>query len=180
MNLLTWFLFPFFLIGYNTVEPISEIHGNGFVEIKLLPAQTYQTIHNFGASDCWSGQFVGNWPDEEKNKMADLLFSTQVDENGNPEGIGLSCWRFNIGGGSAGQGSSSDIDDEWRRAPGCLNNDGSYDWEALSSQRWLMRAAKERGCAQFVGFLNTPPVQLTKNGKAYSQNGESGNLNPEN
>src|SRR3972149_7017942 len=180
MDSLTWLLILLFFIGPDNNKIHSDIEGKEYIEIRLLPEQTYQTIHNFGAADCWSGQFVGNWPDDQKNKIADLLFSTQLDSNGNPVGIGLSCWRFNIGGGSAEQGLLSNISDEWRRAPGFLNNDGTYNWEALSSQRWLMRAAKARGCEQFIGFLNSPPVQLTKNGKAYSSGGESGNLSPEN
>ena len=39
---------------------------------------------------------------------------------------------------------------------------------------------KERGVNQFVGFTNSPPVQLTKNGKAYSSNGEEANISKEN
>ena len=40
-----------------------------------------QTIHSFGASDCWRGQYLGlNWPLEKRNQMADYLFSTEMDE----------------------------------------------------------------------------------------------------
>jgi len=28
--------------------------------------QEFQTIHSFGASDCWSAKFIGNWRDETK------------------------------------------------------------------------------------------------------------------
>lgn len=52
----------------------------------------YQTIENFSASDCWSMQKLGTWSLPNRNRVADLLFS----QTG---GIGLSCWRFNIGGG---------------------------------------------------------------------------------
>src|SRR5690606_15430333 len=92
----------------------------GTVIIKLDPAQTYQTIDNFGASDAWSAQFVGNWPEVKKSAIADLLFSTEAKDNGNPKGIGLSLWRFNLGAGSAQQGDQSGIRDEWRRAESFL------------------------------------------------------------
>src|SRR5690349_7168247 len=90
--------------------------------------KTYQTIHNFSASDAWSCQFVGNWPDAKRNAMADWLFSMDTAANGNPRGIGLSMWRFNLGAGSSEQGSASGIRDEWRRAESFLEADGSYNW----------------------------------------------------
>lgn len=70
----------------------------------------HQTIDNFSASDGWSMQFIGLWPDAKQNKMADWLFSTEMDASGKPKGIGLSLWRFNIGAGSSEQGDSSKID----------------------------------------------------------------------
>lgn len=59
--------------------------------------QEMQTIDGFGASDAWRCQMVGKyWPEEKRNQIADWLFSQEVDENGNPKGIGLSMWRFYI------------------------------------------------------------------------------------
>ena len=151
---------------------------SGNVIIKLNPTLTFQTIDNFGASDAWSGQFVGNWPADKKNAIADLLFSTQMDNSGNPKGIGLSLWRFNLGAGSAQQGEQSGIRDEWRRAESFLNADGTYNWNRQAGQQWFLQAAKERGVEQLLAFTNSPPVQFTKNGKAYANNGQS-NLAPE-
>src|SRR5690554_6232948 len=71
-----------------------------------------QTIHSFGASDCWTAKFVGGWADEsKKNQVADYLFSMDTLGNGSPAGIGLTLWRFNIGGGSLEQGTASGITD---------------------------------------------------------------------
>jgi hypothetical protein len=49
-----------------------------FMVCKIDVKKTYQTIENFGASDCWSVQFTGNWPDAKKNAMADWLFSLSL------------------------------------------------------------------------------------------------------
>src|SRR3954465_15252558 len=66
-----------------------------------------QTIHSFGASDCWTAKYIGKWTDvQKKNQIADLLFSTDTLQDGSPRGIGLSLWRFNIGGGSYEQGTA--------------------------------------------------------------------------
>lgn len=133
------------------------------VVIKTDLQKTFQVIENFGASDAWSCQFVGNWPDTVKNKMADWLFSMDTLNNGNPKGIGLSLWRFNFGAGSKEQGDSSGIRDEWRRA--------SSDWQQQKAQLWFLHAAAQRGVKLFLGFFNSPPVQLTRNKKAFAYKG---------
>lgn len=140
--------------------------------LTINPNKTYQTIDNFGASDAWACQFVGNWPDAKKNKIADLLFSNENDADGSPKGIGLSMWRFNIGAGSAGQGKDSGIRDEWRRAESFLNADGTYNWQKQAGQVWFLKAAKKRKVGQFLGFTNSPPVQYTVNGRAYASGGK--------
>lgn len=157
---------------------ISSTAQTKQVTLNINPTKTYQTIDNFGASDDWSCQFVGNWPDDKKNKMADLLFSNENNADGSPKGIGLSMWRFNIGAGSAEQGTSSGIRDEWRRAESFLNIDGTYNWQKQAGQVWFLKAAKKRGVPQFLGFTISPPVQFTVNGKAYASKGNV-NITPE-
>ncbi|MCF3111917.1 hypothetical protein LL912_24225 [Niabella sp. CC-SYL272] len=144
----------------------------GKIIVTLYPSQEQQTIHSFGASDCWTAKFVGNWQDEQKkNKIADLLFSMDTLKDGSPEGIALSLWRFNIGGGSFEQGAASNIKDEWRREECFMNADGSYDWSRQQGQQWFLEAAKKRGVAYTLGFSLTPPVFMTQNGKAYNATG---------
>lgn len=132
-----------------------------------------QTIHSFGASDCWTAKYIGKWADvQKKNQVADLLFSTDTLQDGSPKGIGLSLWRFNIGGGSYEQGTNSNIADEWRREECFLNADGtSYDWTKQAGQQWFLQAAKQRGVKYVLGFSLTPPVYMTQNGKAYNGSG---------
>lgn len=136
-----------------------------------------QQIWNFGASDAWTCQFAGQWPEAKRTQIADWLFSREVDENGKPKGIGLSLWRFNIGSGSATQ---NNISDEWRRSESFLISEGNYDWNRQAAQQWFMHAAKERGVEKFLAFTNSPPIQFTKNGKAFSSNGAEANIAPEN
>lgn len=82
----------------------------------VFPDEVHQTIHSFGASDCWRTQYIGkNWPLEKRNAIADYLFSTDFDEKGNPRGIGLTLWRFNIGSGSHEVGERGGVASEWRR-----------------------------------------------------------------
>jgi O-glycosyl hydrolase len=152
--------------------PLAGISQNdSVIEVRIDVKKTFQTIENFGASDAWSCQFVGNWPDSSKNKMADWLFSMDTITNGNPKGIGLSLWRFNFGAGSAQQKDASGIKDEWRRAESFLGSDKSYNWQYQQGQLWFLNAAQQRGVKKFAGFFNSPPFQFTRNKKTYAEKG---------
>jgi O-glycosyl hydrolase len=155
----------------------NEKPSDSYITLSLNFNDRHQEIHSFGASDAWSTQFVGkNWPLEKREKIAELLFSTETDTDGNPTGAGLSGWRFNIGAGSAEQGISSGISDEWRRAECFLKADRTYDWNMHLGQRWFMQAARTYGVEKITAFVNSPPVHYTKNNKAWSDGGSSTNL----
>jgi O-glycosyl hydrolase len=133
--------------------------------VTIDTSQTRQTIRGFGASDAWSIQFVGQWPLAKREAIADLLFETGLDGYKNPRGIGLSAWRFNVGAGSSRQ---NNISDTWRRADTFLGgNLLGYDWSRCPGQRWSLQAARARGVERFIAFVNSPPVNMTKNGLAY-------------
>lgn len=135
-------------------------------QITFDTQRTFQTMHSFGASDCWSLAMVGkHYPENKKKQIAEWLFSLESDAQGNPKGIGLSMWRFNIGAGSTEQGNASKISNEWRRAESFLTGD-AYDWEKQKGQQWFLEAAKKHGVPYTLGFLNASPVQMSNNGLA--------------
>jgi O-glycosyl hydrolase len=124
-----------------------------------------QTIRNFGSSDAWNTEQIGKyWPEEKKNELAKLLFSVEKDGNGNPGGIGLSAWRFNIGAGTAEQGNASRISNASRRTEGFLNPDSvTYDWNKQSGQQWFLKeAATTYHVPAIIGWVNSPPVLYTQ------------------
>lgn len=162
------FFLPFLACGSERDTPPVSSPAEPRV-MKINTELELQTIDGFGASDAWRCQMVGRyWPEEKKNAIADLLFSKEVDEKGNPKGIGLSIWRFYLGAGSMEQGAASDISDEWRRGECFQSSDGTYDWSKQEGQRWFLRAARERGVEKFLAFTISPPVHMTINGKAFS------------
>ncbi|GAB2539526.1 glycoside hydrolase [Spirosoma aerophilum] len=165
-------------VSWVIIAAKSPTNGNQPVTVKI--GREFQTIHSFGASDCWSAKFIGNWQDEtKKNHVADLLFSLDTLPTGQPKGIGLSLWRMNIGAGSFEQKDSSRITDEWRREECFLQPNGQYDWGKQSGSQWFLQAARRRGVRYTLGFTNSPPVQMTRNGKAFSPGGKAVNLKPE-
>lgn len=152
-------------------EPAVSVDKN----VTINAGQTFQTIKGFAASDCWTPAFVGKYWTNNRNEIAELLFSSEIAD-GQPKGIGLSMWRVNMGGGSMEQGDESGISNVSRRAESYLNDDLTLDWTRCEGQRYFMEQAKELGCDQFVLFSNTPPVQYTKNGKGFSSEGNQSNL----
>lgn len=105
-----------------TGDPI-EVDWDNFTgrAVFINPNTEHQEMKGFGASDCWDGNWVGQFWGEEglaegvgtvsevKGQIAEWLFSQDFDAEGNPLGIGLSQWRVNLGAGSHEQGSSSRI-----------------------------------------------------------------------
>ncbi|WP_063870733.1 glycoside hydrolase [Paenibacillus sp. Root444D2] len=128
--------------------------------VNINASSTFQTIDNFGASDAWSMDPIGKeWSESNKEKIADLLFSQD-------KGIGLSSWRFNIGAGSSDTDKSI-ITIPWRRAESFKKDENSaYDWSKQAGQQWFLKAANDRGVKDLIGFVNSPPVWMTKNGHA--------------
>lgn len=142
------------------------------LKVRIDPGEVYQAIDGFGASDAWQCDIVGrDWPEAKRRQIAERLFSREFDSDGNPKGIGLSIWRFNIGAGTADQGDASEIRNPWRRAECFQRPDGTYDWSRQAGQRWFLEAARQNGVESFLAFTNSPPVHLTRNGKGYATRG---------
>lgn len=138
--------------------------GGSSIGVEIDPGKKFQKIEYFGASDAWSTQYVGDyWEDLLKEKAARLLFSQKFDGAGNPEGIGLSLWRVNLGGGSL-EGDESPIKFPWRGARSFIDPEsGKIDMARCPGLRYFMEKAKGHGCENFLLFSNTPPIGMTKN-----------------
>lgn len=166
----------FAFLGSFLMSIVGGYSQSAAIHYRIEPSQPCQSMEYFSASDAWSMQFIGLWPQEKQEQVADWLFSMENDENGQPKGIGLSLWRFNAGAGSTEQGEASQISSPWRRAECFLQADGTYDWNKQQGQRNFLKLAKERGVDKFLAFLNSPPVYYTQNGLA-TNTGRGGNAN---
>ena len=145
----------------------SLLHAQGLHRDLIRLDAEFQTIENFSASDCWSMQKVGTWSLPNRNRLADLLFSQSI-------GIGLSCWRFNIGGAITDK-----ITTPWRTADTFEVAEGMYDWTRQAPEHWFLGAAKAREVPQFLAFVNSPPGRMTRTGITYGRSGpDPTNLKP--
>jgi len=156
------------LIGFSLFISASCLKAQTPIILNIDTGNKAQTMQNFGASGCWYSEAVGlYWPDSTKQQMARLLFSKRMDKAGNPEGIGLSAWRFNIGAGTAEQGDSSGIKDKNRRVECFLNADGTYNWNKAQGYLWFTKKARDYGVENLIAFVNSPPVYYTQNGLGF-------------
>src|SRR5574344_1074847 len=119
---------------------VSQICVAQTKQITIDPTISFQEMQYFTASDAWSGGFVAKyWENTEKEQIAKWLFSQKTDEAGNPQGIGLSLWRVNLGAGTFEQ-DGADIQPIQRRAESFLTVDGKhYDWGKCTSQQYFMK-----------------------------------------
>ncbi|MFA6239515.1 MAG: glycoside hydrolase [Candidatus Hydrogenedentales bacterium] len=141
-----------------SADAVSAPAPTKSTQVTVDMRKEFQVIDDFGASDCWTMQKIGGWQDANRDRIADLLFSTT-------SGIGLSSWRFNIGAGldyaNIGEGS-------WRTAETFEVAEGQYDWTRQANERRFLAAAKARGVDQFIAFANSPPARMTRNGMTFS------------
>ena len=135
--------------------------------ITIDPDTRHQRIEGFGASGAWWAQKLGAWSAPRRNEVARLLFSRG-------QGIGLSQYRYNIGGGT-----DETITDPWRTAEGFETGPRTYDWSRDAAARRFLRMAADHGVEDLIAFVNSPPRRLTANGHTYGDPGTS-NLPEEN
>lgn len=165
----------------NFTDPNDTKFDSEIQSITLNLDQTYQTIDHFGASGGFQDQWIGKWPEATKEPIAKLLFSTSMDDQGNPEGIGLSLWRTIIGDGAADQTNSGFRANSWFRETECyLNPDGNFNFNKQMGEQWFLSKAKEYGVNKFSAWATTPPYFMTKNGYTFSTSEvPTFNCNPE-
>lgn len=147
--------------------------------ITIHTDRTAQTMEGFGASGAWWAQVVGGWtePDPEsglpvRDRIAQLLYDKE-------KGIGMTCYRHNLGGGS--QNSKSSVFPETCRMAEChLKNDGTYDWNRDKNAVDMLLSCVKSGCEEVVLFCNSPPERYTKNGKSCLDRAGQTNLHRKN
>ena len=146
-------------------------------KLMLNQDKTYQTFERFGVSGAWWAQVVGGWTEADdasglpkRERVAELLFDRKT-------GIGVRCYRYNLGAGSA-QSGKGNFSIPCRRAESFDVSDTVYDWSRDENAVWMMKEAVKRGADEVILFVNSPPERWTKNGKAHLDKPGRTNLSP--
>ncbi|MEU8658053.1 RICIN domain-containing protein [Actinoplanes philippinensis] len=123
----------------------------------------------WGTSLAWFADVTGGYPDEIRDKLADMLFG--------PDGLDLNIARYNIGGGNAPTVTPylrpGGAVPGWWKAPATYtpadkdwwdpDNPGHWNWQADANQRWWVDKIKKR-VDHWETFSNSPPWFQTVSG----------------
>lgn len=130
------------------------------VHAATISTSTRQTINGIGASGAWWAKDLDLMPQDVRANVARLLF----DQN---NGLGLTDYRYNLGGGGVGVTT-------WARAPETpYVSDGKYNWTKDAGGAYFLRQAAQYQVPQLTLFVNSAvriviyynrgvPVMLTK------------------
>ncbi|KAJ6518249.1 glycoside hydrolase [Mycena vitilis] len=122
-------------------SPLSAVLA---ATVSATPAQTFLGI---GGSGAWWPHDLFNFPDSVRQNLSSLLFSQA--------GLGLSNYRYNIGGG--GVNVSNPV-----RAPGTFYvSPGVYNWSADPQGIYFLQQASAHGVPSLTAFVNSAPPAMT-------------------
>jgi O-glycosyl hydrolase len=121
-----------------------------------------QTMAGFGASGDWWVNPVQYFPPAAQRHIANLLFTSQ--------GIALSQYRYNVGGGGVGAnvptGGESELSFADRAPQTFYVAPGIYDWSRDAGGTTFLRYAAADHVPQIVANANAAPWAFTSNGKS--------------
>ncbi len=137
---------------------------NDFGNLQIRMDQKNQTVRDFGESICWWGTGIGT------TALAEHFLSLLHTD----EGLGLNVLRFNIGGGLYEDCRDACTDPKnWRSALSPLTLEGKYDLSRDAGTLNLVKKALELGTVtDFTLFMNSPPSNMTVNGKTCAERPE--------
>jgi O-glycosyl hydrolase len=126
------------------VSPTTSqvVSGANLPVVSVSPAAR-QTIAGFGASGAWWPIDLAHFPESVQRDVGRMLFS--------PDGIELSGYRYNIGGGGTGVTTAD-------RAP--------KQYPADTAGLFFLHLASDAHVPVLTGFVNSAPPSFTTNGKA--------------
>ncbi|MFI5803897.1 glycoside hydrolase [Streptomyces sp. NPDC051561] len=153
------------------------------LNVRLDPSYQQPAFQGWGTALAWFANVTGGWPDSQRDKLADALYSA--------DGLGFTIARYNIGGGDSPETApymrpGAAVPGHWNRpgpqSPDWWNPDDPTHWnpDADANQRWWLTAAKARGAATFEAFSNSAPYFMTESGlTSGATNAWQNNLRPD-
>jgi O-glycosyl hydrolase len=126
----------------------AEAPAISAVRVEAVPLQT---VTGFGASGAWWPNDVSAFSPANRTRIAALLFNRT-------SGLGLSIYRYNIGGGGVGVHPGPRAPRSFLAAP------GTYNWNADPDGMAFLLQAYRYGVHRLIGFANSAPPFFTSNG----------------
>ncbi|KAJ7647920.1 glycoside hydrolase [Roridomyces roridus] len=115
--------------------------------VSAVPAQTFLGI---GGSGAWWPYDLYNFPEPARQNLSALLFSQ--------DGLGLSNYRWNIGGGGVNVSNPVRAPETFYVSPGV------YDWSADAQGIYFLKQSAAHGVPSLTAFVNSAPASMTSGG----------------
>ncbi|KAJ7692272.1 glycoside hydrolase family 5 protein [Mycena rosella] len=112
--------------------------------VSATPAQTFLGV---GGSGAWWPHDLFNFPDSVRQNLSSLLFSQA--------GLGLSNYRYNIGGGGVNVSNPVRAPETFYVSPGV------YNWSADPQGIYFLQQAAAHGVPSLTAFVNSAPAAMT-------------------
>ncbi|MDI6101818.1 RICIN domain-containing protein [Actinoplanes sp. NEAU-A12] len=149
--------------------PVAASAAAATTTITIDPSYHGAEWEGWGTSLAWLADATGGYPDEIRNKLADMLYG--------PTGLNLNIARYNIGGGNAPTVKPylrpGGAVPGWWKAPATYtpadkdwwdpDNPQHWNWQADQNQRWWVDKIKKR-VDHWETFSNSPPWFQTVSG----------------
>ncbi|MGK5498080.1 RICIN domain-containing protein [Streptomyces sp. URMC 125] len=133
------------------------------------PSYAHREFEGWGTSLVWFANATGDYPDEIRERLADLVFGD--------DGLALNIARYNVGGGNAPDvrdylRAGGAVEGWWRAPEGTTREDTAWwsaddpaDWNpgADRTQRWWVERVKDE-VDHWEAFGNSPPWFMTVSG----------------
>jgi O-glycosyl hydrolase len=150
----------------------GAVHTTAAGATATVSATPAQTMAGFGASGDWWVNPVQYFPASAQRHIASLLFTSQ--------GLQLSQYRYNIGGGGTGAdqptGGESELGYQDRAPETFYVAPGIYNWTHDAGGTTFLRYAAADGVPDIVANVNSAPAQFTSNGQSCGGELSSGDV----
>jgi O-glycosyl hydrolase len=123
----------------------------GAAQVAVVDPVGAQAIQGFGASGAWWPNDLVRFSPDVQDRVAAMLFG--------PDGLALSVYRYNIGGGGVGVTTPARAPETFLASPDV------YDWTRDAGGRLFLRHAAALGVPTLIGFVNSAPAVWTTNGR---------------
>jgi len=136
--------------------------------LRIDPADTRQAFEGWGTSLAWWAFSLGGWKEANLGSLADQVVDADT-------GLGMTLFRYNIGGGEQPGHTHMRVD---AAVPGYKPSEtGPYAWRADSLQLRTLKALLARAKNPILeAFSNSPPWWMTKSGCVSGNTDGSNNL----
>ena len=147
---------------------VSYAQDENIILVETNFNKSQQNIEHFGSSTgMYSAYLVEHVKSsQDGEQLARLLFSKEFSK-GKAQGIGLSCFRVELGGGSASQQDGGGIRKKWRQTHSFIDKAGCFNVKNAEGTDWWIQAAHRYKLNTLIGYANSAPYFMNKNGLTY-------------